>query len=143
MAGLNLNPNPYVLVTQAGFFLASMYSIKKLMVEPYLKVKGKRDDLTTGNKSQADSILSSNNSKASEIESRLSSSLDESRKEVGEIYAKGASESDSILQAASNETSAYLEKVDRELNQDFAESRSQLPGIIKEITDICFDKVVQ
>ena len=43
MASLELVPHPDVLVVQAGVFLANFVVVKKLLVEPYLTVRDKRE----------------------------------------------------------------------------------------------------
>ena len=62
MSSLNLVPNPTIMAIQAGLFVANFVAVKKLLLEPYLKVYDQRQDLTVGNKTEAIKILEENES---------------------------------------------------------------------------------
>lgn len=57
MAHLNLSPDPVVLGVQAGIFLANMYIVKKLMLDPYMKLRTARDAKTGGSQHDAQALL--------------------------------------------------------------------------------------
>ena len=142
MAGLSLNPNPYVLVTQAGIFLTSMYAIKALMVEPYLKVKSKRDARTLGSQKKADEVVASNAEKASDLEKKLKASVEASRLEVQKILKHSQEKQEAVLSEATKESSEYLKEMDKALEKELADCQKQLPSVVKEISDVCYATVV-
>ena len=63
MSGLNLVPNPTVLAVQAGVFMANIFVIKKLWLDPYLRVYEKRQANTTGSQTDAEKISKENGAK--------------------------------------------------------------------------------
>ena len=88
MSGLNLIPNPTVLAVQTGVFMANIFVIKKLWLDPYMKVYEKRKASTTGSQSDAEKIGKENDKMVTKIETGIHDAVEESRKIRTDIHSK-------------------------------------------------------
>lgn len=143
MAGLNLDPNPTVLVTQAGIFLASLYTVKKLMVEPYLKVKHKRDGITFGSKKESDFVLEQNILSEKLINEKLAKAHQDARQIKMTIAKKAKLERERLTAEARDEANHFLDSVDKGVERDLENARHNLPSLINEIAAGFYTKVTQ
>ena len=66
-SGLNLNPDIVVVSTQAVLFLTNLFIVKKLILDPYLELKSKRDLMTIQSDSSADELFAKVKQAESEI----------------------------------------------------------------------------
>ena len=68
MSSLNLVPNLNVMAVQAGIFVANFLLLRNLLLEPYLKVYDKRQNLTVGSKAEAKELVAKNESAIQQIQ---------------------------------------------------------------------------
>ena len=71
MSSLNLTPNPSILLVQLGLFLANLFVIKKLILQPYLALRARREAMTTGNAGEAQKLAHEASEKAKQIDDKL------------------------------------------------------------------------
>ena len=100
-SSLNLNPDLAVIGVQAGIFLANMFVVKKLMLEPYLKVKAARDKSTGGNQGDASSLLD----KAKEMDQQIAVKMRDAHKQAAETR-------EAIKSAAQNKRNDLVQKAE-------------------------------
>ena len=79
MSSLNLVPNVAVMAAQTGIFVANYYAVKKLLVEPYLKVYDKRRSLTVGSKEDSIRLIQENSDKELKIKSDLEKAFSDAK----------------------------------------------------------------
>lgn len=142
MASLNLVPNPSVMIVQTGIFLANFVIIKKLFLEPYLKVSDKRAAVTTGGVKDADSIVKSNLESQARIDSKMSDVRDEAAKLRQLAQSEAQKEATSIVSAAEVDARLTVSAVREEIQQNSAEERQKIPAIVEELTGTVFQKVL-
>ena len=142
MAGLNLNPNPIVIATQAGVFLASLHFIRTLMVKPYLEVKAKRDQLTVGSQSDAEAIVKSNKEGLSELEKKLSNAVSEARLEATEMRKKAFAECDAIIENAEKKARDYVAAAKTELDKEVAVELEKVPALVNQLSEVIYKKTL-
>lgn len=142
MAGLNLNPNPIVIATQAGVFLASLHFIRTLMVKPYLEVKAKRDHLTLGSQSEAEGIVESNKEGIRTLEKKLSDALSEARLEASEMRKKAFAECDAIIESAEEKARNYVAAAKEELDKEVAIELEKVPALVNQLSETIYKKTL-
>jgi len=99
---LNLSPDLPVLGIQAGLFLANFFVVKKLMLDPYLALRAKREGMTSGSQDEAKVLLS----KAKDMDLQVGERLKSSHKEASQTREK--IKSDAMTLRASKLASAEL-----------------------------------
>lgn len=142
MSALNLVPNVAVMAAQTGVFVANYYAVKKLLLEPYLKVYDKRRSLTVGSKEDSIRLIQSNSDKELKIKSSLEKAYGDA-KAILETSVSGANaEKEEIISSADAEVKSYLEEARKELASDLVEVNKQVPAMVNGITDVIFEKVL-
>lgn len=143
MAQLVLVPNPVVLAVQAGVFLANVVVIKKLMLEPYLAVRDRREKLTQGNRDEAGAIVTRCEALATDINQRLVTTAQAAQKAKESIRNAALEKRNALLAAAEAESRATIEKMAAEVKQTLAAERAKVPQVVQQLTQQVFQLAVQ
>lgn len=143
MSQLNLQPDPIVLGIQAVIFLVNMLVVKKLMLEPYLAVRSRRDAKTGGSQDVAQKLQS----EAQELEARITERMRAAHKEaatVREGIKKEAMEKRSaILAKAESESKTEQAKIEEAISLNLKEERSRQEETVRSVSDQLFAQVTQ
>ncbi len=142
MASLNLVPNPSVMIVQTGIFLANFVIIKKLFLEPYLKVSDKRVAMTAGGVKDADSIEKANLESQAKIDSKMSDVRDEATKIRQLAQSEAQQEATSIVSAAEEDARNTVNAVREDIRKNTEEERQKIPSIVEELTGTVYEKVM-
>jgi F0F1-type ATP synthase membrane subunit b/b' len=143
MAQLVLVPNPVVLAVQAGVFLANVVVVKKLMLEPYLAVRDRREKLTQGNRDEASSIVTRCEALVTDINQRLVTTAQTAQKAKESIRNAALEKRNATLAAAEAEARATIEKMAAEVKQTLAAERAKVPQVVQQLTQQVFQLAVQ
>ena len=134
MAHLNLTPDPVVLGVQAGIFLANMYIVKKLMLDPYMKLRIARDAKTGGSQHDAQALLD----KAADLDRIIGEKMRDAHRAAAQtrekIKSTATAKRAELLSSA--ETIARKEQHDLHLaiNANLQEERSKKEQTIQQIS---------
>lgn len=142
MAGLNLNPNPIIMVTQAGFFFASLITVKKLMLDPYLKIRDSRLASTKGSQSDSKEIIKDNETKERSIEEKMTTGIEEARHFSEDIRNKAKTQRDQILADAQEKSRELIKASEAKLKETLNQETSKISNVISEITDVLYNKTL-
>ena len=142
MSALNLVPNVAVMAAQTGVFVANYYAVKKLLLEPYLKVYDKRRSLTVGSKEDSIRLIQSNSDKELKIKSDLEKAYADAKVILETSVSKANTEREAIVTSADAEVKSYLDSARKELAADLAEVNKKVPDMVNGITDVIFEKVL-
>ena len=142
MSSLNLSPNKTIMAIQAAIFLANFVVVKKLLLEPYLKVIAKRAQATIGSQSQAEQLELQSRKAADAIRLRLDEVRLEIRTFIDSNQAVAKQQRDEILQRASREANQIVASIRDVLNQDLAIQRQAVPDAVKQLSQQFFDTLV-
>jgi F0F1-type ATP synthase membrane subunit b/b' len=135
MATLNLIPNPPVLAVQAGIFLLNIVVVKKLMLEPYLKIRDRRDQLTVGSKDSAEKATREADTATAEIHTRLTGAATEAKAEREKLREVALERKATIVTKAEAEARATVAAAETEIKQAMAQEKTKVPAIVKQLTD--------
>ena len=142
MSSLNLVPNVAVMAAQTGIFVANYYAVKKLLLEPYLKVYDKRRSLTVGSKEDSIRLIQENSDKELKIKSDLEKAFSDAKSVIDATVSGANTERDNIISKADAEVKAYLEGARKELASDLDEINQKVPAMVDGITNVIFEKVL-
>lgn len=142
MATINLVPNPTVLVVQTGVFLANLVIVKKLILEPYLALKDKRESLTSGQASDAQKILADCETMTQKITTTIQSAVSESSKAAQSILADAQKKKDAILKVAEEKAKATFESAKSEIAESLAQEKGKVPEAVRKLADEIYQAAI-
>jgi F0F1-type ATP synthase membrane subunit b/b' len=142
MATLELIPKVPVLIVQTGVFLANIVVVKKLFVDPYLKLQDRRDAMTIGNQEGATKILSECEQITRSVTTKLESAYAEAaaRREV--VRATTLAKKTEMLRTAETEARAYVEAIEKDIQQEVAREKQKIPAIVNSLTQEFYDQTL-
>ncbi len=141
MADLSLIPNPQIMAIQTGVFLANLYVVKKLMLEPYLKVKEKRIELTIGNKESAQIVLKECEEKTEEIQTKVNSALNAASDNRKKVRSEALEKKENIVTQATQQASGHLEKMRQQMQVEIAKEKEKIESTVSRLTGELFTAV--
>lgn len=142
MAGLNLTPNPAIMAVQAGVFLANIYVVKKLWLDPYMKVYKKRQEKTRGAQSEAESILKRNVASISEIDGRISQASIDAKAVRARIHDDMSKEKNAALLEAAQEAEQIVQTSRAQLEANLEQELQKIPKIVNQLSNDFYAKVI-
>ena len=135
MASLNLVPNPGLLLVQAGIFLANMVVVRKLMVDPYLSLKDRRQALTTGSKEEGEALLRECHQKNEALSQQIAKSRLEASAFRQQQCLEAESEAHALVAGAKKEASEYAEALRTELRENLRQESEKVPAIVAKLVE--------
>lgn len=134
-SSLNLSPDITVIGIQAGLFLTNMFVVKKLMLEPYLKLRSAREAKTGG--SQGDAIALVN--KASELDQIIGEKMRDAHKAAAvvreTIKSAALARRSSIVGVAETSAKKEQQEIQASIAANLKEERSKRDETITKITE--------
>lgn len=138
MAQLNLVPDPAIVGTQIVIFVANMAIVKKFFVEPYLKLRSKRDALTTGSQAEAARLLYESDQIAKKVEDAINDAVLAAASERDRIKALANEKRAEIVRAAEEKVKSEVGAVSSRIKAELSEQRTLLPQVISTLTNEFF-----
>lgn len=142
MSSLNLVPNPTVIVVQTAIFIGNFVAIKKLFLDPYLKVSNKRESLTEGSDENTKAINERNAQLVQQMQQ-----AHESVNNEGAQYRRGKLEgakkrSEEIVGNAEQYAKTTIDQMHSGVTKALAEERAKIPSCIDDLTEEIYRKIV-
>lgn len=135
MASLNLTPDPVVLGVQAGIFLLNMYVVKKLILDPYMKLRTAQDAKTGGSQNEAQALLD----KASEMDRIVGEKMRDAHKSAAaareSIKSTANAKRAELLAHAESKARAEQQEIHRAISSNLQEERAKKEQTIQQITN--------
>lgn len=138
MADFNLVPVPRVLLVQAGIFIANTLIIKKLLVEPYLKLKAKRLDYTERKQAAATARVAALQKELSELRAQRRSRLNALAQLRRKKYEQARARREQIVVAATREAEAAIKEAKVRLRKEFDDARHELDSAVTVLSQEMF-----
>jgi F0F1-type ATP synthase membrane subunit b/b' len=142
MSGLNLVPNPTILAIQSGIFFTAIYTVKKLYLDPYLKLKEKRLNATVGNQQSAAQLLADNHKKLEQITASVKKGVHTAMETSEAIRKTSSAEKDKILQEADKAAKQSLDEIRTEISSELKTEKTKLPDVVKQLTEQVYAQTV-
>lgn len=141
MAQLNLTPDPIILGAQAAIFLANMIVVKKLILEPYLSVRSRREASTGGSQDEAQSLLKEAEALGEKITQRMRAAHKDAAALRDKIKGEAMTKRAAILADADAAAKKEQAKIMSEIESNLREERLRKDSTIKEVADGFFAQV--
>jgi F0F1-type ATP synthase membrane subunit b/b' len=141
MAQLNLTPDPIVIGAQAAIFLANMIVVKKLILEPYLTVRSRREASTGGSQDEAQALLKEADALGDKITSRMRAAHKDAATTRDKIKSDAMTKRAALLAQAETEAKKEQARILSEIETNLKEERSRKDATIKEIAEGFFAQV--
>jgi F0F1-type ATP synthase membrane subunit b/b' len=142
MATLELIPKVPVLIVQTGVFLANIVVVKKLFVDPYLKLQDRRDAMTIGNQEGATKILAECETITRNVTTKLEAAYAEAAAAREVVRASTLTKKTEMLKAAEAEARAYVEAIEKDIQQEVAREKQKIPAIVNSLTQEFYEQTL-
>jgi F0F1-type ATP synthase membrane subunit b/b' len=143
MSQLNLTPDPVVLGAQAAIFLANMFVVKNLILEPYLSVRARREASTGGSQEAAAKLVS----EAKALETKITERMREAHREAAvrrdQIKSDATAKRAVMLKDAEQFCKQEQQKIEKDIAANLEEERARKDATIKSLAQSFFSQVVQ
>lgn len=141
MAQLNLSPDPIVLGVQSAIFLANLFVVKKLILEPYLSVRNKREASTGGSHEEAEKLQA----EALALEAKITDKMRAAHKDAAitreKIKNQALHRRSELLAKAETEAKTQQSKVENEIAENLRLERAKKELTIRQIANDFFTQV--
>jgi hypothetical protein len=138
-----LVPDPAVIAVQGLLFLTAVVAVKKLMIEPYERLRLKREALTSGSAGAAKSLVERNAAVSSELLAATNAALNKAKEASSALRIKHASERERIISEAETKAAAILENANRSLSENLKSQESRLVDECNRLTKEVFQQLTR
>jgi len=135
MANLDLIPKLPVLAVQAGIFVANLGIMKKLFMEPYLKVRNAQDSQTIGSQGDAARFLVVADTVSAEINARLQAALLHAKEAREKVRGTAIGQRQTLLSAAQAVVKTELDRVEGEVKAQMEAERAKVPNVVASLVN--------
>lgn len=142
MAKLDLIPDVSIMLIQGAVFASALYVVKKNFVEPYLKLKDKRDSATTGQQSEAHKSIIECEEKTLIIEEKIKAALLEAKNIKQNIRETALKNQKSIVDQASKEAKEETAKISQKIKEELKTEKAKLSSVITDISNELYSKAI-
>ncbi len=139
MADFNLVPVPRVLLVQAGIFIANTIIIKKLLIEPYLKLKAKRLDYTERKQAAATARFAALEKELAELRAQRRSRLSALAQLRRKKYEQARARREELIVTATRESEAAIKEAKSGLRKEFEAAQADLDSTVSDLSQEMFD----
>ena len=143
MSQLNLTPDPVVLGAQAAIFLANMFVVKKMILDPYLSVRSRREASTGGSQEAATKLIT----EAKELEGKITERMREAHRDAATKRERIKTEANlkraNMLKDAEQFCKLEQQKIEKEIAANLEDERARKDETIKNLSQAFFAQVVQ
>ncbi|NRA43538.1 MAG: hypothetical protein HRU09_01145 [Oligoflexales bacterium] len=143
MASLNLVPNTGLVLIQAGIFITNLIAVKKLMVEPYLKLRDKRVAQTSGGQEEAKKIVTQCQQTSESIESQVNQAYEEVKDFRVTTKGSASQKQHKLVTDAKEEAKTYLDDIHKKLEEDMHLQQQKVPQLVTGLVDETFAAVLR
>ena len=143
MAALNLTPDAGLVLTQAGIFLANLYVVKKLMLEPYIKLRDKRHMSTHGGQEEATKALQEVEAQSQIVNMKISQALEQAKAIREKSKSDAKTKQHEIVEKAKVESKSRLEAVSQDIKSNLEQEFKKVPDLVKSMTNEVFSAVLK
>lgn len=142
MSSLQLVPNPTVIAVQAGVFMANFVIVKKLYLDPYLRVSGKREALTEGSQEESAEIERQNAQTSANMEAQLRELNEMTHKHRQSLNSEADDKSSKILALAEKEAQQIIADVQEQIKAAVAKESENIPETVEELTSAIYKQTL-
>jgi F0F1-type ATP synthase membrane subunit b/b' len=143
MSSLELKPEPVIVLVQGAIFLASVFSVKKLMLDPFMRIRARRKALTEGRFAEARKTVSDAETKLTGIREQLREAAIAAKKEREGIMEQAKKERATLVEKAEQEGKAHLGTIKAQIKSDLDQERGIMKDQVARLAKQAMEQVLQ
>jgi F-type H+-transporting ATPase subunit b len=125
-ADFNLNPDLRFVATNLIVFLLLIYPVNKLLIGPFIRVLGERQERSEGAQQRASSIGDEARGITSDLDDRLAQAREAAQARRAEILAAGREEESRLLGSAREDAAGTIEEMRASVQEELGTARATL-----------------
>jgi F-type H+-transporting ATPase subunit b len=125
-AEFKLIPDPRFVAGNLIVFLLLVYPVNKLLIRPFLRVLGERQDRSEGAQQRASSIGEEARELSNELDGRLGQAREAAQARRSEIQAAGREEESRLLGSAREDAAGTIEAMRASVQEELGTARATL-----------------
>lgn len=133
-AQFRLAIDPQVVGVQFGLFIVNMAIVKKFYVEPYLRLRHKRDVLTTGSQADATRLLFECDEIARKVQDTIEEAAAVAASERERVKSAAMQKRMEIIRSAEQKARSEFDTIASRVKAEVEEQRSLLPKVVAGLT---------
>ena len=142
MSTLNLTPNPSILLIQLGLFLANLFVIKKLILQPYLELRTKREAMTKGNAGVAQKLTQEAAQKAKQIDDQLIAMRTDIATHATKLKNDTTAKARETIRNAEQEAKKFITENERVISEQVRAEETKLPELVNSTAKTLFEQAI-
>lgn len=135
MSTLSLDPNPILIATHTGLFLANIYVVKFYIINPFLRLKDKRNNLTSGQESLAVELQQETGEIQSDIKSKIITAQGEAKDYFASQKNLALQKQQEQINNARAKAHTYVEEMKTQIAMDAKKEEEKIPETIENISN--------
>ena len=133
MADFNLVPTPRVLLVQVVIFIVNTIIVKKLLINPYLRLQAKRLDYTERKQAAATQRVEALRQELAVLHTQRRRKLSELAQLRRSRYERARAQREEIITTATRSAEADIKAAKTQLRQQFDAAHADLDRSVKSI----------
>lgn len=142
MSQLNLKPDPIILGVQALLFFANIGIVKKLILDPYLRLKDARSKATVGGQSEAEHLLTQSKQMQEQIDRRMRETFQQASNAAESIRSTATSKKNALISEAEGQARDAQNKALQDIDAEVKSARVTLEKEVDQIAAKMMDAVL-
>lgn len=139
---MNLIPNIYIMAIQLVVFLINIYIVKVFILEPFLRLKARRDEATSLLKNKTHLLAEENKKSISDIELAIQEVREYNRNVMETAKNKQQTENQNQIMQIKEEANARLAAFKQELEAQVKEQQSKVQSTVRELSKELHSKLL-
>lgn len=141
-AGLNLNPDMQLLVTNVVVFSLLIWPTNKLLIQPLLGVIREREDRCFGTLQRAEALAAESADARTDLEERLSRMRGEAQVRRAELLGEADASERAMIEKARERAAESVDEVRRTVAMELDEARRALQADTRRIAEEAAAKIL-
>lgn len=142
MSGLNLIPNPPVMLLQAAIFVSQVVVVNKLFVKPFRELKRKREAGTVGAEQKSEKLSEEQEKLSIEIKKKMEELKGQLQSFREKERADAKIRRDREVQEAHSELTEFVTLSRNEIQGSLDEERAKLETVTKDLVEDLYRKII-
>ena len=141
MSALNLTIDPQLIVAQTALFLTGVGVVKKLMLDPYVKLRSVREGLTIGEGESTGKTLEQCRVKEAQIQEKMDGVLSQIKICREKAKKEALAQQQALVKQATAEANETLTRLRGDIAKIVEVERGKIPKLAAELSGKVLDRL--
>lgn len=143
LAVLDLSVDPQILLIQSAIFLTNVVVIKKLMLDPYVLLRQKRDSETIGKEKQTMEAQKELVEKEVRYSDKIKSALSQAKLQKEQKRQGYLKQQKAEIDALKADVDSMIQKSREALRSQIQEEKAKIPDLVKKLAAEVYESSVK